>query len=169
MQTMKNSSHPRPVLSQSQNNTTLWIGHLKTDPTDHFAGQTFTCPAEGQLDNIQLYSAAVQYGGEVVLSLHEFDPETKKWGPAIGSSTVKVHKGDHAKWMRFGLPPVQLRQGVTYGFRLMTHEALVGLGEAASGNKHPFTFGHEWNGDSLNQTGHYYSYFSLAFKVELCA
>ncbi|MEI9807647.1 MAG: hypothetical protein WDO16_07060 [Bacteroidota bacterium] len=56
MQTMKNSSRPRPVLSQAQNNTTLWIGHLKTDPTDHFAGQTFRCPDAGQLDNIQLYS-----------------------------------------------------------------------------------------------------------------
>ena len=76
MQTLKKSSHPHPVLSQAQNNTTLWIGHLQTDPTDHFAGQTFNCPAEGQLDNIQLYSAAVQHGGDVVLTLHEFDTGT---------------------------------------------------------------------------------------------
>lgn len=169
MQTTKNSSHPRPVLSQAQNNTTLWIGHLKTDPTDHFAGQTFTCPDEGQLDNIQLYSAAVQYGGEIMLSLHEFDPASRQWGPAIGNSALKVHKGDHAKWIRFGLPPVQLRKGITYGFRVHANEAMVGLGEAASGTKHPFTFGHEWSGDSRNERGHYYSYFSLAFKVELRA
>ncbi|HEY6505055.1 MAG TPA: hypothetical protein VIZ28_13850 [Chitinophagaceae bacterium] len=169
MQTLKNSSHPRPVLSQAQNNTTLWIGHLKTDPTDHFAGQTFNCPAEGQLDNIQLYSAAVQYGGQVVLTLHEFDNSSKKWGPSIGSSTLDVQKGDNAKWIRFGLPPVQLHKDITYGFRVHAKEAMVALGEAASGTKHPFTFGHEWNGDSRNEKGHYYSYFSLAFKVELCA
>lgn len=169
MQTLKNSSHPRPVLSQAQNNTTLWIGHLKTDPTDHFAGQTFNCPAEGQLDNIQLYSAAVQYGGQVVLTLHEFDTKSKKWGPSIGSSTLEVQKGDNARWIRFGLPPVQLRKDSTYGFRVKANEAMVGLGEAASGNKNPFTFGHEWSGDSRNEKGHYYSYFSLAFKVELCA
>jgi hypothetical protein len=170
MQTMKNSSHPpRPVLSQAHNNTTLWIGHLKTDPTDHFAGQTFTCPAEGQLDNIQLYSTAVQYGGEVVLTLHEFDIGKKNWGPAIGSAAIEVHKGDHAKWIRFSLTPVQLRKDITYGFRVQTNNALVGLGEAATGTKQPFTFGHEWSGDSRNERGHFYSYFSLAFRVELCA
>jgi hypothetical protein len=168
METLKKSSHPQPVLSQAQNNTTLWIGHLQTDPTDHFAGQTFNCPAEGQLGNIQLYSAAVQLGGEVVLTLHEFDPRTKNWGPSIGSSTLEVQKGDHAQWLRFELPPVLLHKDATYGFRVQTNKAMVGLGEAATGNKAPFTFGHAWSGDSKNERGHFYSYFSLAFKVELC-
>jgi hypothetical protein len=168
METMKKSSHPHPVLSQAQNNTTLWIGHLQTDPTDHFAGQTFTCPAEGQLDNIQLYSSAVQYGGEVILTLHEFDPRTKKWGASLGSATLEVQKGDNNQWIRFGLPPVPLHKDADYGFRVQTHKAMIGLGEAATGTKQPFTFGHEWSGDSKNERGFYYSYFSLAFKVELC-
>ena len=168
METTKKSSHPHPVISQAKNNTTHWIGHLQTDPTDHFAGQTFNCPAEGQLDNIQLYSSAVQHGGEVIMTLHEFDPRTKNWGPSIGSSTLEVRQGDNAKWIRFGLPPVYLHKDVTYGFRVQTNNAMVGLGEAATGTKQPFTFGHEWSGDSTNQRGYYYSYFSLAFKVELC-
>jgi hypothetical protein len=170
MQTTKNSSHtPRPVLTQAQNNTTLWVGHLQTDPTDHFAGQTFVCPDEGQLDNIQLYSSAVQCGGEVVLTIHEFDTSSKTWGPSIGSSTLEVRRGDNAKWIRFDLPPVQLQKDVSYGFRVHARKAMVALGEAATGTKQPFTFGHEWNGDSTNARGHYYSYFSLAFKVEMCA
>lgn len=169
MQTTKKSSHPTPVLTQAQNNTTLWIGHLKTDPTDHFAGQTFSCPGEGQLDNIQLYSAAVHHGGEIVLSLHEFDSKTKQWGAAIATSSVDVQKDDHTKWIRFELPPVQLRKDATYGFRVHATDAMIGLGEAATGTKEPFTFGHEWSGDSRDRDGHYYSYFSLAFKVELCA
>lgn len=176
METMKKSSHSsqgnpgvRPVLTQAQNNTTLWIGHLKSDPTDHFAGQTFSCPGEGQLNNIQLYSAAVQYGGEIILTLHEFDPASKAWGPSICSSVIKVEKDDPAKWLRFSLPPVYLCKDATYGFRVQTNEAMVCLGEAATGTKQPFTFGHEWNGDSRNERGVYYSYFSLAFKVELCA
>ena len=41
METKKHSSHSRPVLSQAQNNTTLWIGHLKPHAHDHLAGQTF--------------------------------------------------------------------------------------------------------------------------------
>jgi hypothetical protein len=168
MQTMKKNSHPHPVLSQAQSNTTLWIGHLQTDPTDHFAGQTFKCPDEGPLDNIQLYSSAVQHSGEVILTLHEFDTGTKTWGPSIGSSAMQVQQGDIAKWLRFALPPVHLRKDVTYGFRVQTRDAMVALGEAAAGTKQPFTFGHEWSGDSRNERGFYYSYFSLAFKVELC-
>ena len=167
MEKLKNGSHPHPVLSQAKSNSTHWIGHLQTDPTDHFAGQTFACPAEGQLDNIQLYSAAVQNSGEVVMTLHEFDPRTKSWGPSIGSSKLQVEKGDDNKWIRFGLPPVYLHKDATYGFRVQANNAMVGLGEAATGNKQPFTFGHEWSADSRNQRGHYYSYFSLAFKVEL--
>lgn len=169
METFKTGSHLRPVLTQAENNTTLWIGHLQSDPTDHFGGQTFTCPAEGQLDNIQLYTAAVQYPGEIQLTLHEFDADSRTWGPAIGESSLSVGKADHQKWIRFSLPPAQLKKAATYGFRVYTTNALVGLGEAACDNQHPFTFGHEWNADSKNQRGHYYSYFSLAFKVEMRA
>jgi hypothetical protein len=169
MEKTRYSSHPRPVLSQAENNTTLWIGHLRNDPTDHFAGQTFQCPSHGLLNNIQVYSAAVQQPGEVALTLHEFDPVTLKWGPAIGNSSISVNKDDESHWIRFELQPIELRQGSTYGFRLHSPDAMVGIGEAATGHKQPFTFGHEWNADSTDRTGHFFSYFSLAFKVELCA
>jgi hypothetical protein len=169
METLTHRSHPRPVITQAENNTTLWIGHLQTDPTDHFGGQTFTCPEAGQLDNIQLYAASVQYPGEIQLTLHEFDASSKTWGPSIGESSVQVQKTDHNKWIRFSLPPLQLKQATTYGFRVLTGNAMIGLGEAACDNQHPFTFGHEWTADSKNQRGYYYSYFSLAFKVELRA
>ena len=169
METFKPGSHLRPVITQAENNTTLWIGHLQNDPTDHFGGQTFTCPSDGQLDNIQLYAAAVHYPGQVRLTLHEFDPSSKTWGPSIGESSLEVQKTDGQKWIRFSLPPLHLNKSATYGFRVNTSNAMVGLGEAACDNLHPFTFGHEWNGDSTNQQGYYYSYFSLAFKVELRA
>lgn len=169
METSKPGSHPRPVITQAENNTTLWIGHLQTDPTDHYGGQTFICPADGQLDNIQLYASAIQYPGDIQLTLHEFDPGSKTWGPAIGESSLQVQKADHQKWIRFSLPPVYLNKASTYGFRVHSNNAMVGLGEAACDNQHPFTFGHEWNGDSKNQSGCYYSYFSLAFKVEMRA
>ena len=166
---MENTVRRRPILTQTQNNTTLWIGHLHNDPTDHFAGQTFTSPSSGMLDNIQVYSSAVQNPGDVELTLHEFDPSNKTWGPSIGHSIVQIQKGDDSKWIRFSLPSIHLKDGATYGFRLHTDNAMIGLGEAASGNKEPFTFGHEWHADSINQRGNFYSYFSLAFKVELCA
>ena len=159
----------RPVITQVENNTTLWVGHLQTDPTDHFAGQTFKCPSAGQLDNIQVYSSAVQQSGELILTLHEFETASRTWGPAVTSSTLILEKGDAEKWIRFSLQPVPLYKDATYGFRLHTPNALVAIGEAATGTKQPFTFGHEWNGDSKNQKGYFFTYFSLAFKVEMCA
>jgi hypothetical protein len=169
MKTTKHDSQRRPLLTQTQNNTTLWIGHLQTDPTDHFAGQTFKSPSDGLLDNIQVYSSAVQQPGEISLTLHEFDNKTKTWGSSIGSSAMELQRGDDAKWIRFKLQPVTLHRDAVYGFRLQTSNALIGIGEAATGTKHPFTFGHEWSGDSKNMQGHFFTYFSLAFKVELCA
>jgi hypothetical protein len=166
MQTTKPSSHP--ILSQTRNNTTLWIGHLQTDPHDHFAGQTFTCPAEGLVNNIQVYSSTVHQPGDVALTLHEFDANTKTWGPSIGNASMFLQKGDDARWVRFYLPPVSLKKDGTYGFRLQTNNAMIGIGEAASHAQQPFT-GHEWSGDSKNEKGHYFSYFSLAYKIELCA
>lgn len=169
MEKYKPSSHTRPVITQTQNNTTLWIGHLKNDPRDHFAGQTFNCPSSGTLDNIQVYSAAVHSPGDVELTLHEFDNASKAWGNAIAESRIHIEKSDNSKWIRFDLPEVQLKHGTTYGFRLQTKNAMIGLGEAATGTQEPFTFGHEWNADSTDKRGHFYSYFSLAFKIEMCA
>jgi hypothetical protein len=166
---METPNRPRPVLTQTENNTTLWIGHMQKDPNDHLAGQTFICPAGGTLNNIQVYAAAVQNPGEVELTLHPFDPATKTWGPPIGQTSLTLHKGEDKKWIRFETPAVELEQGVSYGFRLHTPDALVALGEAVSFAHKPFTFGQAWNGSTPNGKGHYSTYFSLAFKVEMCA
>ena len=161
------SSRPRPLVTQVQNNTTLWIGHLQTDPTDHFAGQTFKCPSSGDLDNIQVFSAAVQGPGQLTLSLHSFDPETKCWGPLLASTTVEVERVDRERWLRFDLPPIPLQQGEMYGFRVYANNTMIALGEAAAANQNPFN-GEEWHADSIDPTGHYYRYFSLAYKIEMC-
>ena len=168
METTKSNSRSRPVITQIENNTTLWIGHLQTDPTDHFAGQTFECPSTGELDNIQVFSSAVQDPGEMVLTLHSFDAENKTWGPQLVSAKVDIQKKDEEKWIRFDLPPVPLHRNETYGFRLHTNNGVIAIGEAASGTQNPFT-GEEWHADSKDQNGRYYRYFSLAFIVEMCA
>ena len=167
METRNMSNRPRSLLTQVQNNTTLWIGHLQTDPTDHFAGQTFKCPSSGDLDNIQVFSAAVQSPGQLTLSLHSFDPETKCWGPLLASATVEVESVDREKWLRFNLPPMPLQQDEIYGFRVYANNTMIALGEAAAGTQNPFN-GEEWHADSIDQTGHYYRYFSLAYKIEMC-
>lgn len=168
MKTQQPSSHPRPVITQTENNTTLWIGHLKSDPTDHFGGQIFTCPSDGFLNNIQVYSSAVNTPGDVSLTLHEFDPSTKTWGQTIGYSTLSLERNDSGRWMRFKLEPISLKKDATYGFRMQTVDAMIGFGEAVHARK-PFPFGWAWKGSSTDLKGQFYNFFSLAFKVELCA
>lgn len=163
MKTVPNSSNP--VLSQTENNTTLWIGHLPAESTEHFGGQTFSCPSDGTLDNIQVYSAAVTTPGEVALTFHEFDPATRNWGTTISESRVKMDTNDSSRWIRFDLSPASLSRNKFYGFRLYSTDGMVGLGEAAAEAQHPFAFGQAWNGDTHNQKGNFFSYFSLAFKL----
>ena len=169
METTKSLSHSRPVLSQTKNNTTLWIGHLQTDFHDHLGGQTFSCPVTGKLDNIQVYSTAVYHPGEMKLTLHEFDPRTKTWGPAIGKSSLYMQKSFEARWISYSLPSVFLQKEMNYGFRLQAVDALIAIGEAVHGTNDPFTFGQEWKGETGNDKGHFFTYFSMAFKVEMVA
>jgi hypothetical protein len=168
METVKNNYQSRPVVSQLQNNTTLWIGHLEADPTDYYAGQTFHCPSGGELNNIQVFSSAVHSPGEIILTLHAFDKGNKSWGPQLASASVEIEKGDQERWIRFNLPPMPIHQNEHYGFRLYTSRGMIALGEAATGMRTPFE-GVEWHASSMDQSGHYYKYFSLAFKIELCA
>lgn len=165
----KPPSTGRPVLSQTENNTTLWIGHLTNETNDRLAGQTFTCPAEGLLNNIQVFSSAVTQPGNVELTLHEFDPANKTWGPEIGRSSLRIENSDVARWLRFELEPVNLQKEAHYGFRLQTSEGIIGIGEAVTLAHKPFSFGQAWSSDTGRSCEKYYSYFSLAFKVELCA
>ncbi len=83
MKTAQSGYQPFPSVAQTQKNSTLWIGHLPNDPADHLAGQTFTCPAPGHLDSIQLFAETVQHDGAVSLSVHEFDPGSKTWGSSL--------------------------------------------------------------------------------------
>ena len=159
----------RPVLSQTENNTTLWIGHLTHEANDRLAGQTFSCPSTGLINNIQVYTSAVTLPGEILMTLHEFDPAAKSWGPAICQSSLAIERNDASHWLRFELDPVNLQQDNYYGFRLQTKEGIIGIGEAISHAQRPFSFGQAWSGDTGRSGERFFSYFSLAFKVELCA
>lgn len=121
------------------------------------------------MNNIQVYSSSVPQPGQLQLTLHEFDCSTKSWGPAIAHSERMLEKSDASNWIRFELEPVILKKDACYGFRIQTPDAFVGLGEAISHAQHPFAFGQSWNGNTSNEKGKYFDYFSLAFKVEMCA
>ena len=113
MKTMNAGNHLHPALEQLHRNTCLWIGHMNTGQADHLAGQTFECPEDGSLKKIQVYSVAVSHPGKIILSLHEFDREKKKWGQVISSSEIGVDENDAENWMQFPFQPVHLQKDNT--------------------------------------------------------
>jgi hypothetical protein len=167
METTKNAGIIRTILSQPANNTTTWIGHLQSDPVSHLAGQTFISPEDGMLESIQVYSSLVQYPGKLTLTLHEFDDDSKNWTHAFAESSFIVSKNDKEKWLTFHFDFAELTKNQTYGFRLQSPDAMIGIGELARSNDQPCLFGQEWNADSNNIAGSYFSWFSLAFKLQM--
>ncbi len=169
MKTNQEKSALKVVLQQTLNNTTAWMGHGLTNE-DVIAGQTFTCPYEGELGGIEIFSSLVIKPGHAQMSVHPFDPSSKKWGEALLSTSVKIDKTDNGKWILFPQDGLKLQKDFTYGFRLKSDDMYIGIGEAAgSHSQPPFTGGQEWISPSDNHPGKYFKYLSLAFKVEMRA
>ncbi|MES2429574.1 MAG: hypothetical protein V4556_01480 [Bacteroidota bacterium] len=170
MNTNTKSSSLHSVVEQVTNNTTSWIGHRRGDNKDVIGGQTFVATSEGDLEAIEVFSSIVTDTGKVVMTVHNFDTQNKSWGPALGSASVEFNKADTGKWVAFNLPGLHLNKGQSYGFKLESGEAFIGVGEAAgSYQQPPFTSGQEWRFTNNNKNGDAFSYFSLAFKVDLKA
>ncbi len=170
METNYSKSHLKAVVQQITSNTTSWIGHRIGESKNRISGQTFICPTSGELDCIEIFSAHVTNNGPVELTLHLFDAENKTWGEVLETSTVEFNRNDTVKWIAFAINGLHLQNGLTYGFRLKSEGGLIGVGEAAgSYDRLPHIGGQEWAATSEDQFGNYYSYLSLAFKVELRA
>lgn len=170
MQTLHGNSPLKVVVQQVNNNTTAWMGNRSVDNERIIAGQTFTCPSDGDLDAIEIFSSLVVKAGHANMTLHAFDPSTKEWGPVLHSSSVVINKQDTEKWISFPQTGLHLHKGDTYGFQLQSDDMYLGLGEAAgSHSQPPFIGGQEWTSLNGKVPGKYYSYLSLAFKVGLRA
>lgn len=155
-------------VQQITNNATSWIGHRNYDNKDIVMGQTFMATTDGNVHAIEVFSNIVVKPGKVVLTLHAI--EEKKWGPSLGSSSVEFNFTSNGKWVAFNLPGLHLIKGKTYGFKLESSDTYVGVGEAAgSARQPPFKTGQVWNFTNNKQAPDAYSYFSLAFKVDLKA
>ncbi len=170
MKTETKNSHPHAAVEQVTNNTTSWLGHRSRDNEDVVTGQTFIAPSEGDLGAIEVFSTIVTKPGKVTMTLHDFDPQHKCWGPSLGSASVDINNAEAGKWLSFNIPGLHLDKGKAYGFRLESPDTYIGVGEAAGSHlKPPFGGGQEWQFTKKDQNGHSFSYFSLAFKVGLRA
>ncbi|MCW3090596.1 MAG: hypothetical protein JWP81_1665 [Ferruginibacter sp.] len=164
-----NIKHPRKaIVEQTTNNTTSWIGHQ--DNKDIIGGQTFTSPSESVLEAIEVFTSVVTTPAHVVMSLHTFDPQLKTWGPSLGTANVELNRSDNGKWKSFNMPGLSLNKGKTYGFRLESPNGCIGVGETVGTYKTPLLVnGQEWKFTNHDKKGQSFSYFSLAFKVEVRA
>lgn len=168
------NTHPnvplRSVSEQITNNTTSWVGHAKGHPDDIIKGQTFISSTEGDLEAIEVFSNIVTDPGKVIMTVYKYDPQQKQWGSALGTSSIQFNKTDTDKWMSFPIAGLHLDKGQSYGFRLESHDSLIGVGEAAGSSNNPvFGSGQEWRFTSNNSKGDSFSYLTLAFKVEIRA
>ena len=159
-----------PVVQQVTNNTTSWIGHRSRDNEDLVTGQTFVAPAGGDLEAIEIFSSIVTKPGKVIMTLYSFDPQHNSWGPTLGSSSVYINNSEAGKWLAFDMKGMHLDKGQSYGFRLESPDTYIGVGEAAGSHaKPPFGSGQEWQFTKSQHMGKCFSYFSLAFKVDMRA
>lgn len=166
MNSMNSQSGSPAIVQQITTNTTSWIGHRPGETKNRVCGQTFTSPAEADLDAIEIFAAYVNTNGQVMLTIHQFDGASKTWGPAIAESTVEFKRNEAGKWITFPVKGIHLNKNNMYGFRLSSNEVLAGLGEAAGSYDHlPLIGGQEWVANSEDQKGNYYSYLSLAFRI----
>ncbi len=170
MKTVTKNQPPFAAIEQVTNNTTSWLGHRMRDNEEVMAGQTFVAPSEGNLEAIEVFSSIVTKPGKVTMTLHQFDPQQKSWGPAMGSASVDITNNTAGNWLAFNIPGLRLDKGKAYGFQLGSSDTYMGLGEAAgSYQKPPFGAGQEWQFTKKDKSGNSFSYFSLAFKVGLRA
>ena len=158
------------VSEQTTNNSTSWVGHAKGDPADIVKGQTFISSTEGDLEAIEVYSNIVTAPGKVIMTVYKYDEKQKEWGNPLGMSSLQFDPSDSGKWISFPINGLHLNKGQSYGFRLESHDSLIGMGEAAgSANDPVFSTGQEWRFVQNDNVVDTFSYLSLAFKVEIRA
>lgn len=170
METRHTSSNLDAPLQQTTNNTTTWLGHRKSDHKEFVTGQTFLATREGDLETIEVFSSVVADPGLVQLTFYSFNSQDQSWGPSMGTASVSFDATCNGKWIAFRIPGLHLNKGMSYGFRLESHDSFVGVGEAAgSAMQPPLVSGKEWHFTNEGKNTNAFSYFSLAFKVALRA
>jgi len=169
MSTNQKNSSLQTGLEQTVNNTTSWIGHANGDSKEIVKGQTFVSSSEGDLVSVEIFSNMVTRPGNVIMTVHSFDPQKKAWSNPLGTTTVAFNNDSTGKWVPFPISGLRLAKGQSYGFRLVSPDSLIGVGEAAGSFKNPpLNAGQEWRFTN-NDAGDSFSYFSLAFKVGIRA
>jgi len=161
--------HTSHAKEQTENNTTSWIGCYPGNKKEISKGQTFLANSGGSLEGIEVLPTFVNQPAEVLLTIHDYDADTRKWGEQLGSAKVSISQSDCGKWIRFNIPNLQLSKGKFYGFKLASHNSFIGIAEAVGSAKNPpLSEGREWKFEDNGYTDSF-RYMSLAFKIAVKA
>lgn len=170
METNNSNLKSAALVQQVGNNTTSWFGYSQAETRNRITGQTFTSPANAELNSISIYASYIVNKGSVEMTIHEFDAAHKTWGPVIATSKKEFTKNDASKWISFLLKGIPLKKDKTYGFQLKSDEVFVGVGETVcSFGQLPCKGGLEWSSFTKDPSENFYTYLSLAFKADLRA
>jgi hypothetical protein len=165
--------HPVPssktLVSQLENNSSQWLGSLPLSQISFKVGQTFVTPASAMVDSVQICADAIQSNGVVELSFHEFNESAHSWGAELGKSSLQVARKAGDSWLKFDLGNIRLEKNKTYGFILTSNDALIAISEVAWGHKDSKPIGEEWSIRSNEKEEHFFNYFSLVYRIGICA
>lgn len=166
MKTLQTPSNAKFMVTQLNHSSTSWIGRNNNEMNDTKRGQTFFSTDEVDVQAIDIYPSLVLHPGKMTMTIHHFKESSKTWGPPILSTSVNLQISDSGNWKSINTPGLHLYKGQHYGFRLECPQSLIGLGEAVGSNSMPLPInGQEWKFSNIDQKGHSYSFFSLAFKI----
>lgn len=159
-----------PVAVQTGNNSTGWIGDMPGSEEHFIKGQTFKPDKDGALCYIDVFPNIIPRKAKVMMTIYDFDSDKDHWGNSMGATTMQMNSIDSGKWVSFEFAGLTLEKGKTYGFKLDVEDAYIGMGEACGSYKQPvLQTGKEWQFTRKNPDGNAFTYFSLAFRVEVAA
>lgn len=170
MNTGKSNQDGHSIAEQTEHNVTGWVGHRPGPLRDISRGQTFKSAREAVINRVEVFTELVMKPGTVTLTLHNFDPESKTWGPELTKVTANLTPENAGSWLGFEVPKLQVVKDGSYGFRIESGDSYFGVGEVAgSAKRPPNAAGQEWvfsdKGNPLNA----FHYFSLSFRVKAVA
>jgi len=169
MNTGKSNQDGHLVAEQTEHNVTGWVGHRPGLLRDISRGQTFKTTREAIINRVEVFTDLVIRPGTVTLTLHNFDPESKTWGPELTKVTANLTADNAGRWLVFEVPKLTLVKDGCYGFRIESGDTYFGIGEAAGSAQRPPSTGQEWIFSEQGSPVSAFNYFSLSFKVKAVA
>ena len=148
------------ALSEEDHNMICWLGQ-------QMAGQVFQAQGNGFIKSVSVLPEVIGHDGELVMTLHRFNPETKIWEAVLAQAAKQITTGMADQWQQFSFDTIQVAAGQWYGFKLQYTGGQLALAEGArknNGNKSM-----EWTALNAQEKGVFHSDFHLAYKVALAA